>query len=210
MNHPDRRSLGLPDRIHRRSVEESVREVPRRRACTIPEPPVVNTDAAETCLSDVHHRLKMGQSSFSGFRSEGRNRSWRPFPISRSDAMPCCPFCDHENPVGVRHCPSCGADLLTSIGSVQGLEDMRQQVSASERGSEDRGNQALSGRTGVGLKEAKDAVEAIQRGERPQDLADSDNSFHQTLVSLLKQGRKIDAIRVFREVTGSGLKESRL
>jgi ribosomal protein L7/L12 len=64
-------------------------------------------------------------------------------------------------------------------------------------------------RTGVGLKEAKDAVEAIQRGERPQDQAASDNSFHQTLVSLLKQGRKIDAIKVFREVTGSGLKESK-
>ncbi len=64
-------------------------------------------------------------------------------------------------------------------------------------------------RTGVGLKEAKDAVEAIQRGERPLDPAESDNSFHQTLVSLLKQGRKIDAIKVYREVTGSGLKESK-
>jgi hypothetical protein len=42
----------------------------------------------------------------------------------------------------------------------------------------------------VGLKEAKDAVEAIQRGERPQDLTESDNSLQQTLVSLLKQGRK--------------------
>jgi hypothetical protein len=36
-----------------------------------------------------------------------------------------------------------------------------------------------------------------------------DDSFHQTLVSLLKQGRKIDAIKVFREVTGSGLKDAK-
>jgi large subunit ribosomal protein L7/L12 len=178
--------------------------------------------------------------------------------------MPCCPFCDHENPVGVSLCPSCGADLLASVGSVQGLEDLRQRVSAllSEgkkieavklyrehtgvglkqakdaveaiergelfpiaetvdeqlqreligllhQGQKIEAIKLYRGRTGVGLKEAKDAVEAIERGERPQDLADSDNSFHQILVSLLTQGRKIDAIRVFREVTGSGLKESK-
>jgi ribosomal protein L7/L12 len=64
-------------------------------------------------------------------------------------------------------------------------------------------------RTGVRLKEAKDAVEAIQRGERLPEPETSDNSFHETLVSLLKQGRKIDSIKVFREVTGSGLKESK-
>jgi ribosomal protein L7/L12 len=63
--------------------------------------------------------------------------------------------------------------------------------------------------TGLGLKEAKDAVEAIHRRERLLDPEESDNSFHETLVSLLKQGRKIDAIKVFREVTGSGLKESK-
>jgi ribosomal protein L7/L12 len=64
-------------------------------------------------------------------------------------------------------------------------------------------------RTGAGLKEAKDAVDAIQQGERPQDPEDGENQFHEILVSLLKQGRKIDAIKVFREVTGSGLKESK-
>ena len=64
-------------------------------------------------------------------------------------------------------------------------------------------------RTGAGLKEAKDAVEAIQRGERPQNPEDGENRFHEILVSLLKQGRKIDAIKVYREVTGSGLKESK-
>src|SRR5262249_8900659 len=64
-------------------------------------------------------------------------------------------------------------------------------------------------RTGVGLKEAKDAVDALQQRERSQDPQESDNSFHQTLVSLLEQGRKIDAIKVYREVTKRGLKESK-
>jgi ribosomal protein L7/L12 len=124
--------------------------------------------------------------------------------------MPRCPFCDHENPAGVSLCPSCGADLLTSLGSIQGLEDLRQQVSALlSEGQKIEAIKLYRERTGVGLKEAKDAVEAIQRGKQPQDLAGSDNPFHQTLVSLLKQGRKIEAIKVFREVTGSGLKESK-
>jgi ribosomal protein L7/L12 len=178
--------------------------------------------------------------------------------------MPRCPFCNYENPVGIRLCPNCGAALPESIGSAQTFEDWKQEirallgegqkieaiklyrertgvwlrqakeaVEAIERGEPlpipemvderferdliallDQGQKIEAIKlyrecTGVGLKEAKDAVEAIQRGERPQDAEESDNSFHQTLVSLLKQGRKIDAIKVFREVTGSGLKESK-
>jgi ribosomal protein L7/L12 len=167
-----------------------------------------------------------------------------------------CPFCDHENPVGVRLCSHCGADL--SIASGQGLEDWKTQlrallgenqkimaiklyrertgvglkeakeaVEAIERGESfpqavdealvrllQQGHKIEAiklyrQRTGVGLNEAKDAVEAIQRGNHFHDLEDSENSLHETLVSLLKEGRKIDAIRVFREVTGLGLKESK-
>jgi ribosomal protein L7/L12 len=178
--------------------------------------------------------------------------------------MRCCPFCNHENPVGIRLCPNCGAALPESIGSAQALEEWKQEirallgegqkiqaikvyrertgaglgqakeaVEAIERGEPlpipeivdesfereliallDQGQKIeviklYRERTGVGLKEAKDAVEAIQRGERLPDPEESDNAFHQTLVSLLKQGRKIDAIKVFREVTESGLKESK-
>ena len=178
--------------------------------------------------------------------------------------MPRCLFCNHENPVGIRRCPNCGAALPETIGSDQAFEDWKQEirallgegqkiqaikvyrertgvglrqakeaVEAIERGESlsipemvdesfereliallDQGQkiQAIKlyrERTGVGLKKAKDAVEAIQRGERSQDPEESDNSFHQTLVSLLKQGRKIDAIKLYREVTESGLKESK-
>jgi ribosomal protein L7/L12 len=178
--------------------------------------------------------------------------------------MPCCPFCNHQNPVGIRLCPNCGAALPESIGSAQAFEDWKQEirallgegqkiqaiklyrertgvglrqakeaVEAIERGEslpspetvEESFERELIGlldqgqkiqaiklyreRTGVGLKEAKDAVDVIQRREHLQDPDERDNAFHQTLVSLLKQGRKIDAIKVFREVTGSGLKESK-
>ena len=124
--------------------------------------------------------------------------------------MPRCPFCNHDNPVGVRLCSSCGAVLLESVGSVQGLDDWKEQVSALlANGQKISAIKLYRERTGVGLKEAKDAVEAIQRGEQPRESEDGDNQFHQTLVSLLKQGRKIDAIKVYREVTGAGLKQSK-
>jgi ribosomal protein L7/L12 len=173
-----------------------------------------------------------------------------------------CPSCNHENPVGIRLCPNCGAALPESIGSARalgeweqeirallgegqkiraikvyrertgaGLRQAKEAVEAIDRGEpfpemvDDRSERELIAlldqgrkieaiklyreRTGVGLKEAKDAVEAIQRRERLPDPEESDNPFHETLVSLLKQGRKIDAIKVFREATGSGLKESK-
>jgi ribosomal protein L7/L12 len=177
--------------------------------------------------------------------------------------MRCCPFCNHENPVGIRLCPNCGAALPESIGSAQALEEWKQEIRALlgegqkiqaiklyrehtgvglkeakeaveaieraepfpiheivdesfereliallDHGEKIEAIKLYRERTGVGLKEAKDAVEAIQRGER-LDPEESDNAFHQTLVSLLKQGRKIDAIKVYREVTESGLKESK-
>jgi ribosomal protein L7/L12 len=178
--------------------------------------------------------------------------------------MPCCPFCNHENPVGIHLCPNCGAALPESIASAQAFDDWEQEirgllgegqkieaiklyrertgaglkqakeaVEAIERGEPlpipeivdesfkreliallDHGQKIEAIKlyrenTGVGLKQAKDAVEAIQRGERLPDPDESENAIHQTLVSLLKQGRKIDAIKVYREVTESGLKESK-
>jgi ribosomal protein L7/L12 len=217
-----------------------------------------------TYSSDTHHRVKMRQSSFRGFRPAPQKQSWNPSPINRSDPMRCCPFCSHENQVGIRLCPNCGAALPESIGSAQAFEDWKQEirallgegqkiqaiklyrertgvglkqaneaVEAIERGEPlpipemvdesfereliallDQGQKIEAiklyrERTGVGLKGAKDAVEAIHWGERLPDPEKSDNSFHETLVSLLKQGRKIDAIKVYREVTESGLKESK-
>jgi ribosomal protein L7/L12 len=124
--------------------------------------------------------------------------------------MRCCPFCNHENPVGIRLCPNCGAALPESIGSAQAFEDWKQEIRALlSEGQKIQAIKLYRERTGVGLKKAKDAVEAIQRGERRRDPEERDNAFHQTLVSLLKQGRKIDAIKVFREVARSGLKESK-
>jgi ribosomal protein L7/L12 len=62
---------------------------------------------------------------------------------------------------------------------------------------------------GVGLKEAKDAVEAIQRGQAARSGPQGDRDLENEVVSFLEQGQKIEAIKRYRERTGVGLKEAK-
>jgi ribosomal protein L7/L12 len=66
--------------------------------------------------------------------------------------------------------------------------------------------------TGAGLAEAKEAVELIEAGKPPK--ADSNASLGDDLAllavsDLVAEGRKIEAIKRYREVTGLGLKEAK-
>lgn len=73
--------------------------------------------------------------------------------------------------------------------------------------------------TGVGLKEAKDAVEAMERGEAvevPPELVAAPRRITSEMAiddaelrRHLSGGRLIDAIKRYRELTGLGLKESK-
>lgn len=76
--------------------------------------------------------------------------------------------------------------------------------------------------TGLGLKEAKDFVEAIEQGDitlrddliiippEPPEAVTPDNVFYDPEVQeYLMQGRKIDAIKRVRELTHLGLKEAK-
>jgi ribosomal protein L7/L12 len=64
-------------------------------------------------------------------------------------------------------------------------------------------------RTGVGLKEAKDAVEALERGQSLPTRETVDSTMEAEVVRLLEGGKKIEAIKVYRERTGVGLKEAK-
>jgi ribosomal protein L7/L12 len=73
-------------------------------------------------------------------------------------------------------------------------------------------------RTGAGLAEAKQAVERIERGENPAAQRPSApggetdspaGEIEQRLIDLLYAGKKIAAIKLYREQTGLGLKESK-
>ena len=74
-------------------------------------------------------------------------------------------------------------------------------------------------RTGLGLKESKDVIEALAAGavrhevlaRLPPTLADAvdDEAFVAQMRGLLAAGHKIEAIKLFRERTGFGLKEAK-
>jgi ribosomal protein L7/L12 len=63
---------------------------------------------------------------------------------------------------------------------------------------------------GVGLKEAKEAVEALERGEAlPRIERKVSANLDDEVASLMEQGRKIEAIKLYREHARSGLKEAK-
>ena len=69
--------------------------------------------------------------------------------------------------------------------------------------------------TGVGLKQAKDSVEAIAAGSAPPVLPSASTAMPASegslaeVHSLALQGKKIEAIKRYRELTGVGLKEAK-
>lgn len=71
--------------------------------------------------------------------------------------------------------------------------------------------------TGLGLKEAKDYVDALERGQSvpplptqsmPKPKLDQ-HELHRQVHGLLQANQKIDAIKLVREQTGLGLKEAK-
>lgn len=67
--------------------------------------------------------------------------------------------------------------------------------------------------TGSSLAEAKEAVEEMARDEStkpPDDVRDMDNPILTSrIMSLLSRKRKIDAVKIYREEYGVGLKEAK-
>jgi ribosomal protein L7/L12 len=67
--------------------------------------------------------------------------------------------------------------------------------------------------TGVGLAEAKSAIEEMARNEYtkpPDDVRDRDNPVLESRIkSLLSRNRKVDAVKIYREEFGVGLKEAK-
>ena len=68
--------------------------------------------------------------------------------------------------------------------------------------------------TGVGLAEAKDAVEAIQRGEPAhapsmQPGLPNDALLEEQIKQLLVKKQKIQAVKIYRETYNCGLKEAK-
>ena len=122
-----------------------------------------------------------------------------------------CTSCAHDNPPGLPRCQNCGANLPASTGPALRIDDdLAARVrSLTEAGLKIEAIKLFRERTGAGLKAAKDAVEAIERGQAPPASPVGDRAFEDEVATLLERGQKIEAIKRYRERTGVGLKEAK-
>jgi ribosomal protein L7/L12 len=63
--------------------------------------------------------------------------------------------------------------------------------------------------TGADLKQAKDAVEAIERGEAAPTVEPPSEEFEREILQLMESGQKIEAIKLYRQQTGRDLKAAK-
>lgn len=119
-----------------------------------------------------------------------------------------CPFCDKPISSDSTSCPYCRAPITTKPPTQDDLEqrirlllDQQQKIEAIK---------LYRAETGSSLEEAKDAVETFQSGWRlnaPE--RDVPEDFEADLLRLLGEGKKIKAIKLYRQHKGSGLKEAK-
>jgi ribosomal protein L7/L12 len=147
--------------------------------------------------------------------------------------MPKCRICEHNNPVGIDRCQNCGSWIEQAVPSK--LSGQEPKTDSDERVPQQP--DSLEGRvlflmqagkkieavklyrqeTGSGLKEAKDAVEALaagqpiarRSGESVETNGVDPNSLEGQVLALMRGQKKIWAIKVYREKTGVGLKQAK-
>jgi ribosomal protein L7/L12 len=128
-----------------------------------------------------------------------------------------CSFCKSElylTDTGVK-AASVLNDLLENQPVLTGVDNDRIQQLVRE-GKKIEAIKLVREQTDLGLKEARDAVEGIERGELP-DLTPHTVAAPRSvsgvdldeITELLLQGKKIEAIKLYREQTGVGLREAR-
>ena len=123
--------------------------------------------------------------------------------------MICCPFCHQDNPAGITECEHCVA-TLPRPGPLTVTPELEKQIqSLLEERSKIEAIKWFREHTGSGLKEAKDAVEAIELGRPFAVPGRTGKAFESELIELLQADRKIEAIKRFRAETGAGLKEAK-
>jgi ribosomal protein L7/L12 len=125
--------------------------------------------------------------------------------------MPQCSFCQKEVPVAAERCPHCGAWLSQSVAvpkpNPASLADSIRSLLKAGRKIE--AIKIFREQTGFGLAEAKAAVERLERGGILDDNKTITNDLDQHILELLAMGKKIAAIKLYREQTGVGLKEAK-
>jgi len=135
--------------------------------------------------------------------------------------MSICPFCEKSVPAGGRNCPHCGAAMNNDVvepGDLGGGLEGGELQSLLEQGRKIEAIKLYREQTGAGLKEAKDAVEAMTSETTQANLREAlarhspdgeGLSLEEELLRLLRNGEKIEAIKCYRGRTGAGLREAK-
>ena len=139
--------------------------------------------------------------------------------------MPKCRICEHGNPAGIDRCQNCGTWLehgVLSAGQERRTGSFDQQPNDLEGHirllmQQSRKIEAIKlyrEQTGSGLKEDKDAVEAMESGQRlerrsPNTDGIEPDSLERQVLALMQGQKKIQAIKLYRQQTGVGLKEAK-
>ncbi|HVW38620.1 MAG TPA: ribosomal protein L7/L12 [Pirellulales bacterium] len=132
--------------------------------------------------------------------------------------MPACPICGRQYDSDLAYCPDCRGEKQADAApapqpadwSAAGgeIEELRRDVQAVlQSAGKIAAIKLYRERTATGLAEAKSAVEAIERQSLAPPAMKGD--LEQQLLALLQGGKKIEAIRLYREQTGVGLKEAK-
>jgi len=118
--------------------------------------------------------------------------------------MSTCPFCGCTVKSDAQYCAKCGARLT------QNADDMDLQIrSLVEQGKKIQAVKLYKNRAGVSLKLAKDAVDAIERGEGASVVDKGDTDVEADVCRLLNQGEKLRAVKLYRENNGTSLLEAK-
>ena len=132
---------------------------------------------------------------------------------TKDHAMKPCPACGQATSETARACEHCGSPVIKSATDNVELADRIRRLVAE--GQKIEAIKLLREATGVGLAEAKAGVEAIERGDTStvtgmdHGAVESNDKLEQRLLRLVQEGQKIQAVKLYREHTPSGLKEAK-
>ena len=139
------------------------------------------------------------------------------------------PILRSQNPPGIDRCQNCGAWLTQGASSALAGQasgtgsgepapqpnDLEGQIlSLIEQNRKIAAIKLYREQTGSGLKEAKDAVEALALGQKiakgsPEGDGIKPDNLESQVLALMQSQKKIEAIKLYRTQSGVGLKEAK-
>src|SRR5258708_3239242 len=124
--------------------------------------------------------------------------------------MPQCARCQEPVAADAERCPKCGAWLSqTAEASEPNRDSFEDSIRMLMNSGRKIGAIKLyREQTGVGLAEAKAAVEAMAGGEQLAEIPAATNDLDKQILELMAAGQKIAAIKLCRERMRSRLKEA--